>query len=338
VLLVDRERFPRDKPCGGGVTLRAARLLPFSLDPVVEDRIDIVELRLRNRTCVHRCASPIVLMTRRRRLDSYLAERAAEAGATFRDGVRVADPKALPADVVVAADGVNGACARALGLDGSTAYGVALEGTGPSVERYRGRIVFELGFLRGGYAWVFPKGDHVNVGVGGWEREARRLRERLRAFLEEEGLAALDGVRGFRLPVRAPGAPLARGRALLVGDAAGLVDPLSGDGIYEAFLSARAAADAVLDLLAGRASSLEPYTARVRAELDRTVANSWAAKRALDRFPRIVYGFARVPVVWRFADALLRGELRSPSEARGTMKAPLKLVKALGKLDERLAA
>src|SRR3954471_6993537 len=82
VLLVDRATFPRDKPCGGGVTMRAARLLPFSLDPVVEDRVERVECRLRYGPRFERCArSALVLMTQRRRLDHFLLEQAATAGA-----------------------------------------------------------------------------------------------------------------------------------------------------------------------------------------------------------------------------------------------------------------
>jgi flavin-dependent dehydrogenase len=100
--------------------------------------------------------------------------------------------------------------------------------------------------------------------------------------------------------------------------------------MYEAFVSARLAANASLDLLAGRADSLEPYAERVNAELASQASASWAAKRALDRFPRLVYGFARLPPVWRFADALLRGELRSPNEAKGAARAPLRVVKLLG--------
>ena len=313
VLLVDRKRFPRDKPCGGGVTLRAARLLPFTLDPVVEDRIETVEMRLRGRTCEHRCASPIVLMTQRRRLDQFLVERAAEAGATFRDEVRVSDPEALPADAIVAADGVNGVCAKTLGLSGRTAHGVALEADAPADDRFRGRIVFELEALRGGYAWVFPKGDRLNVGVGGWEAEAPRLREALRSFVRANRLGRLESVRGYRLPVGDPSTRLARGRALAVGDAAGLVDPLSGDGIYEAFVSARLAADAILDFLAGRAGSLEPYTPALRGALARTLVNSWTAKRALDRFPRATFTLASTRPVQRALERLARGDPQSRS-------------------------
>ena len=88
VLLLDKASFPRDKPCGGGLTLRAVRQLPFSVDPVVEDIVHRFELRLNYRRSFERGSSkPLCLMTQRRRLDEFLARKAAEAGAEFRDGV-----------------------------------------------------------------------------------------------------------------------------------------------------------------------------------------------------------------------------------------------------------
>ena len=90
VLLLDRARFPRDKPCGGGVTGRAARLLPVSLDPVVEDVVTSVRMRLRFGGWVERGGGePLVLMTQRSRLDAHLAGQAAAAGVDFRDGLKV---------------------------------------------------------------------------------------------------------------------------------------------------------------------------------------------------------------------------------------------------------
>ena len=90
VLLADRARFPRDKPCGGGLTGRAVRELPVDVSPVVEDVVRRLELRLRYRKRFERRSErPLVLMTRRRRLDAFLAEQAAAAGADFRDGVTV---------------------------------------------------------------------------------------------------------------------------------------------------------------------------------------------------------------------------------------------------------
>jgi geranylgeranyl reductase family protein len=350
VLLLDRERFPRDKPCGGGLTYRAVRQLPVAVDPVVEDVVDRFELGFRyGRRFERGGEGPLILMTQRRRLDAHLAEQAAAAGAEFRDGLRATalelseteatvrfDGTAASAPVAIGADGVNGLTARALGV-ASSRHGVALEGNVSYVhareERWRGRAVVELGAVPGGYAWVFPKGDHVNVGVGGWASEGPRLREHLEHACAGYGLpsARLAGLRGYRLPMRSPGDTAVSGRALLVGDAAGLVDPLSGDGIYEALVSARLAAETALDLLAGRAGGLEGYGAKLDAALARTLAASWKAKLALERFPRLVFGIARVPLVWGFTAAFLRGDLAHPGEAQGFVRAPLRLVETLGR-------
>jgi len=92
VLLADRARFPRDKPCGGGLTGRALKQAPCDVTPVVERVVDTFELRLHYKRSFRRTSSePLILMTQRRRLDAYLAEQAAAAGATFRDGTRVDD-------------------------------------------------------------------------------------------------------------------------------------------------------------------------------------------------------------------------------------------------------
>src|SRR5688572_16750330 len=92
VLLLDRARFPRDKPCGGGVTVRCASLLPFSIAPVVEDVITGARLRVRDGRDVTRDAGrELTYMTQRRRLDAFLVERAQERGVEFRDGQTVTD-------------------------------------------------------------------------------------------------------------------------------------------------------------------------------------------------------------------------------------------------------
>ena len=345
VLVVDKARFPRDKPCGGGLTMRAVRHMPVAPAPVVEDSVDVVQLRLGFERSFERTAvAPLILMTQRLRLDHFLLEQAAARGAEVRDGVRVTeveqhgdgvtlmvDGARLRSEILVAADGANGVTARALGIDTAFDWGVAYEGNVTGADGFRGRAVIELGVVAGGYGWVFPKGDHVNVGVGGWLREGPKLKERLHQVARAHGLEQVSELRGHRLPMRRPSSPLVRGRVLLVGDAAGLVDPLSGDGMYECFVSARLAAAAALDLLGGQAQSLEPYATALTRELAHHLAASWGVKLALERYPRSVFALLRLPGVFGPIERILRGELTHPGAARGLVRAPLHALALLGR-------
>jgi geranylgeranyl reductase family protein len=346
VLLADRARFPRDKPCGGGLTGRAVRHLPCDVSPVVEHVVDRFVLRVGYRGSFARSSEgPLILMTQRRWLDLHLAEQAAAAGADFRDGARV-DRLALESDGVTAdvggsliragyligADGANGLVARAPGLGEGIVTGVALEANvawgDVDPTPYAGTAWVELGVVGGGYGWVFPKDDHANLGVGGWRYEGPRLRSHLERLAREHGVdpRRLRDLRGHRLPMRRLGASAASGRTLLVGDAAGLVDPLSGDGMYEAFVSARLAAEAVL------ADRPQDYERELSAALDGHAAASWKAKRVADRFPKACFWAARAPGVFDAVAGLLRGDLTHPQEARGLARPPLRALSRLARL------
>jgi flavin-dependent dehydrogenase len=232
-------------------------------------------------------------------------------------------------DALIGADGANGVTARTLGLGGGIVNGVALEGNLPYEQLpdgdWHGLLVLELATVPGGYGWIFPKADHVNVGVGGWGHEGPRLRQHLRVLCEHYGieLRRLTELRGHRLPMRRPETRLARGRALLVGDAAGVLDPVSGDGIYEAFVTSRLAAQHVL------AGDVGAYDAAVHRELDPLSSAGWGAKKALDRFPRAVFAIMRLPFTWRVLEKLMLGEVAHPGEARGAGRTAMKVIQAL---------
>ena len=345
VLLADKARFPRDKPCGGGLTGRALRHAPCDVEPVVEHVVDRMVVRVRYRAKTGRTsAAPLIRMTQRRRLDLHLAEQAALAGADFRDGVAVAELEfgdecvrarvgrdVVRATHVIGADGANGAVARASGIEDGIVRGIALEGNVPwgTLERspYDATAWVELGVVPGGYGWVFPKGDHANLGVGGWLEEGPRLRKHLDRLARAHGVepSALESVRGHRLPMRVLGTAAASGRILLVGDAAGLVDPLSGDGIYEAFVSAQLASEAIV------ADRSEEYGPALSAALDRHAASSWKAKRAADRHPRACLWALRAPGVFGTVAGLLRGDLAHPGQARRLARPPLRVLSRLAR-------
>lgn len=337
VLLLDRQRFPRDKPCGGGVTLRAAALQDIDLSPVIERTIHGTRFTLRLGDAFdRRFERPLTYMTQRCRLDAFLAERAAEAGADFHDGVSlraatIGAPLAAPrrqaievetgyetysARVLIGADGANGVVRRSLKLRGGYEEAVALEGNVPYApdipEEWRDVVGLDLGGMAGGYGWIFPKGDHLNVGVGAWKYAGFTLRPKLRDLARRYGFAesSLENLRGHHLPVRIPGSPVARGNTVVVGDAAGLVDPLSGEGIHMAFASARLAAEEASRVLDGEAPDMSGYEAAVDSELQPELTVS---RRLQELFafapPPYVAMMRRSDKFWRFFCHLIRGEL-----------------------------
>jgi flavin-dependent dehydrogenase len=219
--------------------------------------------------------------------------------------------------VLIGADGVNGVVGRAGGLIGGRdrEMAVAYEGNIDFPEgvpaQWRETAALDLGLIPGGYGWLFPKCDHVNVGVGGWKYTGPTLRRHLTHITRHYGLdpAHLQGLRGYQLPVRTRGARIARGRIALVGDAAGLVDPLSGEGIYAAIASGRAAARHALAAIDGRNKGLAAYQAEVERML---VPELTASSQLQDLFnlapPVYVALLRRSDLLWTLLCRIIRGE------------------------------
>ena len=268
VALLDRAPLPRDKTCGGGVVARALESLPAGVGIPVERRLGRVESRFADAgvaVTVER-ETPLVHMAMRAPLDLALAEAARAAGAVLEapctlervglapDHVQLETSRGpFRARFLIAADGATGPTARAAGWAEPLASVPALEAevAVPSrvLARFADRARFDLGTPAGGYGWIFPKADHLSVGVGVFTHGAarRRLRDELARYLHAVGLgeASVRRIRGAPIPVR-PRRDAARGRVLLAGDAAGLADPLTGEGISLAILSGRLAAESLL--------------------------------------------------------------------------------------------
>jgi flavin-dependent dehydrogenase len=275
-------------------------------------------------------------MTQRSRLDTFLVEQATAAGAELRDGTAVsaieidgaiarvrAGGDTYDAPVLIGTDGVNGITARALDLAPAGEHAVAFEANYPAdaalMARWEGFIALDLGGIPGGYAWVFPKGDHLNVGVGGWKSTGPTLRRELARFCAYYGFdeRRLYGHRGYQLPLRRDDQPVVRGPAMLAGDAAALVDPLSGEGIWAAFVSGRLAAQEAKRLLAGETHDLYGYQSALGAAMHDEIVASRRLMAVFQRLPSFsVLMLKYNSVFWRYLTEIIRGDITYPDLPR----------------------
>lgn len=282
VALVDRRSFPREKACGDLVGPRGVQLLDELgiTVPGARPLGDMVVVAPNNRRVLlpalpgRNYADHAIAVTREQ-FDTLLFDTAVAAGATalhgrvtglayhrdIVDGVQVSGGATVRGDVVLGADGATSSVARHAGLvdPARTLWGFAVRGYLDGDLDLPHIVLWEprRWSLLPGYGWAFPMaGGGVNVGLGlafGSDRAAsRRAGEQLDDFLthlEHQGL--LPGSRprartGGWLKMGMLGTTPAGNGVLLVGDAAGLVNPLQGEGIAQAMASGRAAADAIL--------------------------------------------------------------------------------------------
>ena len=324
--LVEKAVLPRHKTCGGGVTHKAAEALPVSLAPVIERTLYNVDYSWRmGQPYVVRSRTPLVYMVQRSRFDYYLAEQAARAGADLRDGTAVTAVEsdghgatvqtahgALHSGYVIGADGATGRVARSVGLMGDRWALPAVESevaVEPATMAYwRDKIGLDLGTVPAAYGWVFPKADHLNIGVVGAPL-GEDFGSRLKAYDARHTAAGVPGItrvirsRGYLLPCRRPGAPVQQGRVLLVGDAAGLVEAFSGEGIYWAIRSGQLAAQAIIQ------EDVPGYSPALDTLLMPNLlsARHWWGLYKL--CPYLCYALPRhLPVFWNIVCQVVRGE------------------------------
>lgn len=317
-LLLERAPLPRYKRCGGGLLGLSAATSGLDLVPLTRDEITTVAVTRRlGARWVRSEATPFLPMVMREAFDAALVARAQEAGAELRDGVLVTgveetkdavmlqlrDGPPIRARHVIAADGSSSRLAASIGVR-LVQTDLGLEGEFPAPAGWRGRMWLDFGPVPGSYGWLFPKGDTVTVGVIGNRDQAAALRSYYAAVLAHLllGPALLEG--GHHTRVRTPGSPLvsASARILLVGDAAGWLEPWTREGISFALRSGRLAGEAVA---AGEPRS---YAVTAQSVLGAEVAAGRHLLSAFERAPNVFHAAFGSPPGWRQFRRVLAGQ------------------------------
>lgn len=268
VCLVEKDSHPRSKVCGGGVMARALSLLPVPLDAAIAEPCCRFELHFwgTGLDFIIQRSRPIIYMVMRPELDALLMAEAKRLGVEVFEntaGIDVAqghaeatlltDREPVKSRFLIGADGAAGIVARKGGWSADHSLIPALEcevpADPPTLERFRGAARFDLGNPCRGYSWVFPKKRHLSVGTLSMARGAAGLRDSFFSYLERLDIRSTEPLKpaGALIPVRPRPGPPARGRILLVGDAAGLAEPISCEGISNALLSGALAARAITE-------------------------------------------------------------------------------------------
>jgi geranylgeranyl reductase family protein len=327
-VVLERAAHPRYKTCGGGLigtSLAAAARIAVP----AADRVHAATFTHDGRREFTRYTEVALLtMVRREDFDDALRGAAVAAGAVVRErravrgladngaGVRVklADGTAVTARVVIGADGSAGVTARHVGAEFAQVdlgLEVELPVPGPVGSRWAHRMLVDWGPVPGSYGWVFPKGDLLTVGVIAARGRGEETRRYLRRFLDRLGLAGIEPAHdsGHLTRCRSAGSPLRRGRVLVAGDAAGLLEPWTREGISFALRSGALAGEvAAAAVDAGAEDVLNEYAVRVGATLGAEMAAGRRLLAAFARRPAVFHRALSTPPGWRTFARFCRGE------------------------------
>jgi len=340
LLILEKESLPRYKPCGGGVSPQIAQWFDFDFSPVISLKVsslrftwkmgDPVDAELEN-------TEPIWLV-RRDHFDHFLVQKSQEQGAELRDNTEVKGiawkgdrwqvntaSGAVEGRYLVAADGAKGMMANWLGfkdrkrrLAGALEAEASAQITGPQA------VHFEFGMVKNGYIWNFPKADGYSIGIGTFRGGDQK--QDFKAILAE--YATLFGIDmkttkqyGHPLCLWDGNQKLHTQNALLVGESACIVDPMTAEGIRPSIYTGVKAAEAIDGAIAGNANALEEYTNIINAEWGEDMA--WAQRLAgvFYRVPGVAYkvGIKRPSASEKMAKVLC-GELRYADVANRALK------------------
>ncbi|MET3427652.1 geranylgeranyl reductase family protein [Actinoplanes tereljensis] len=323
-IVLERATHPRYKTCGGGLIGTSLAIAESHIQVPGRDTINAITFTRDGRQTFTRRARqrPLLTMVRRDDFDNAWYESAVAAGATVRQNAQVrsltqtddavtvtlADGTEVLASTVIGADGSAGITSRHVGVtfdQQDLGLEVEIAATDQDRRQWRGRVLLDWGPYPGSYGWVFPKDDELTVGVIMTKGHGAETKQYLQDFVARLGLADRKVVRdsGHLTRCRRPDSPLRHGRVIVAGDAAGLLEPWTREGISFALRSGtRAGTAAATGDLAG-------YERTITEELVPEMTAGRRMLAAYSRRPLLVHAAMATPVGWRAFQMFCRGEI-----------------------------
>ena len=331
VVVIDKDNFPRHKSCGGGVSPAIAKWFDCDFSPVVSNTVSQVKYtwKLGDPVEIDLEGVTPMWMVNRAQFDNFLIEQAVTQGAEFKPNTTVTGIQLkeqtwqvstskgdLRATYLIAADGANGPTADWLGFSPAQKVLAAnFEIKAAIAEHRKNMAYFDFGSLKNGFMWMFPKADGYSFSaafVRDTKGKPQELQKQLTNFAEKFGLSFSEGeYTEYAMNLWQEDRPLHSKQALIVGEAAGIVDPLIGEGIRPAIYTGLKAAEAIAQALAGQDKALASYSNQINQEWGADLAKAASVAGMFYKFPKIAYkvGVKR-PTAGQTIGKILSGELR----------------------------
>ena len=307
VLLLDKETFPRYKPCGGGLSLKVETLLGDEIKPVVEKTIKGTYFSYQQKEGLYLISdTPVAYMVMRDKFDALLVDRAINRGTYFKDNTQVMAIKTAPhgyeiitphksfyGRYIIGADGVNSIVRRYLHPRRRRVLAASIEAEIPldenRCETLKDIVHIDFGIIPYGYAWIFPKNRRLSAGIAGFKGVVKQPKRYFKRFLSDNPLlkdARIDILKGYPIPLYGRSETLTKDRIILVGDAGNLVDPFFGEGIYYALRTGQIGAEVISKAITNNSSDLTEYDRLIKRELHPQFKAAQKVSQFIYTFPR----------------------------------------------------
>jgi geranylgeranyl reductase family protein len=340
VVLIEKETLPRYKPCGGGVSPIVAKWFDFDFSPAISTKVSTLqytwEMEDEVEANLGQEVEPI-WMVRRDIFDHFLVQQAQSKGAELRDGTEVTGIElvgdtwqvstsngTISGKYLIAADGAKGPMAKMLGFkDRKRRLAGALE-VETTAEAVPTVVNFEFGLVKNGYIWNFPKADGYSIGIGTFRGgEGQDFKKILDKYAQ--GLFKIDinsaKQYGHPLCLWDGDQKLHTDRALLAGEAACVVDPMTAEGIRPSIFSGIKAAEAIHGALSGQGEAIANYSTVMAEEWGADMKWAQRIAAAFYQFPKVGYKVGvKKPAATVIMAKILAGDLRYSDVAGKAIK------------------